>query len=360
VLGFDVMLDDKLKAWLIEVNASPSLSSSSPLDKAIKVQLMADTFHLLGVPVVDAAKVDIGPRGGCVKVLRSESEDPITIGISPIHAGQAAYTAASKVLKYSYLAMILCVFIGMLYVAGVDVTSDHLKTIQQAVIKLIDLRDTSGRPFSMVCFIVALHTTMWYVFQQEFACPVLALAAFNKWKFTWHSNVGAIDVTDERRLDSGWIDRCERQGLDPKTATKWEVAGGTGVTDERRLDSGWIDRCEREGLDPKTATKQQLAKAIQLNSIKATKSAKNTKCVEAAMMRQAQRGTPFNDQCPLTDTAISDAGMAVFVDYFIVKQQGHGNVCDAMSMLTFKYPNIPMNKALKKRFIIQRALAYTF
>ena len=113
-------------------------------------------------------------------------------------------------------------------------------------------------------------------------------------------------------------------------------------------------------LSVSTATKQQFAVTIKLNAIKATKTAKNTKCVEVAMMRQAQRGAPFNDQCPLTDTAISDAGMAEFVDYFIVKQQGHGNVCDAMSMLTFKYQNIPMNKALEKRFIIQRALARTF
>ena len=34
--GFDVLLDSSLKPWLIEVNISPSLSSSSPLDKRIK------------------------------------------------------------------------------------------------------------------------------------------------------------------------------------------------------------------------------------------------------------------------------------------------------------------------------------
>ena len=43
------MLDSKLKAWLLEVNISPSLSSSSPLDKKIKTCLICDTFNLIGV-----------------------------------------------------------------------------------------------------------------------------------------------------------------------------------------------------------------------------------------------------------------------------------------------------------------------
>ena len=48
VFGFDVMLDQHLKAWLIEVNVSPSLSSSSPLDKRIKNKLLCDVFHMVG------------------------------------------------------------------------------------------------------------------------------------------------------------------------------------------------------------------------------------------------------------------------------------------------------------------------
>ncbi|GAB5359909.1 hypothetical protein AAMO2058_000582600 [Amorphochlora amoebiformis] len=57
ILGFDVLLDSKLKPWLIEVNCSPSLSSSSPLDKRIKTQLMTDALHCCGVTAVDIKKV---------------------------------------------------------------------------------------------------------------------------------------------------------------------------------------------------------------------------------------------------------------------------------------------------------------
>uniref|UniRef100_A0A7S2RSL0 Tubulin--tyrosine ligase-like protein 5 n=1 Tax=Rhizochromulina marina TaxID=1034831 RepID=A0A7S2RSL0_9STRA len=48
LFGFDVLLDAALKPWLVEVNISPSLMGTSPLDRQIKGQLMADVFHLVG------------------------------------------------------------------------------------------------------------------------------------------------------------------------------------------------------------------------------------------------------------------------------------------------------------------------
>uniref|UniRef100_S4RG44 Uncharacterized protein n=1 Tax=Petromyzon marinus TaxID=7757 RepID=S4RG44_PETMA len=45
LFGFDVMLDEKLKPWLLEVNISPSLHSNSPLDVAVKVQLIKDLVN---------------------------------------------------------------------------------------------------------------------------------------------------------------------------------------------------------------------------------------------------------------------------------------------------------------------------
>jgi tubulin polyglutamylase TTLL4 len=49
LFGFDIILDSDLKPWILEVNTSPSLSSSSPLDKKLKTTLMCDVFNLIGV-----------------------------------------------------------------------------------------------------------------------------------------------------------------------------------------------------------------------------------------------------------------------------------------------------------------------
>jgi len=48
IYGFDVMVDDRLKPWLLEVNTFPSLSSSSPFDKRVKTMLIADSLTLAG------------------------------------------------------------------------------------------------------------------------------------------------------------------------------------------------------------------------------------------------------------------------------------------------------------------------
>ena len=54
IYGFDVIIDAKLRPWLLlEVNVSPSLSSSSPLDKQIKSSLLSDTLYLVGFRLID-------------------------------------------------------------------------------------------------------------------------------------------------------------------------------------------------------------------------------------------------------------------------------------------------------------------
>ncbi|XP_028291413.1 tubulin monoglutamylase TTLL4 isoform X2 [Gouania willdenowi] len=53
LFGFDIMLDEKLKPWILEVNISPSLHSNTPLDLSIKGNMMSDVLNLAGfrIPV---------------------------------------------------------------------------------------------------------------------------------------------------------------------------------------------------------------------------------------------------------------------------------------------------------------------
>jgi hypothetical protein len=47
VYGYDVLLDAEMRAWLIEVNASPSLSLSGKLDEVVKRSLVSDSIALV-------------------------------------------------------------------------------------------------------------------------------------------------------------------------------------------------------------------------------------------------------------------------------------------------------------------------
>ncbi|KAG1655472.1 hypothetical protein FOA52_008666, partial [Chlamydomonas sp. UWO 241] len=53
VWGFDIMLDDSFKAWLIEVNTYPSLAADSKIDRRVKNACVADLLHMLGVVPYD-------------------------------------------------------------------------------------------------------------------------------------------------------------------------------------------------------------------------------------------------------------------------------------------------------------------
>jgi len=48
--GFDILIDSNLKPWLIEVNASPSLSTTTDSDRAIKMNLINDIFAVVVPP----------------------------------------------------------------------------------------------------------------------------------------------------------------------------------------------------------------------------------------------------------------------------------------------------------------------
>lgn len=53
LFGFDVILDEKLHPWLLEVNISPSLHSASPLDHSVKGPLISDLLNMVAFHIPD-------------------------------------------------------------------------------------------------------------------------------------------------------------------------------------------------------------------------------------------------------------------------------------------------------------------
>jgi len=45
--GYDILLDENLKAWLIEVNASPSLTANTQQDYDMKINMLDDVMTIL-------------------------------------------------------------------------------------------------------------------------------------------------------------------------------------------------------------------------------------------------------------------------------------------------------------------------
>lgn len=49
ILGFDILVDDSLKPWLLEVNHSPAFTTDTPLDKRVKRRVIEDALRLMHV-----------------------------------------------------------------------------------------------------------------------------------------------------------------------------------------------------------------------------------------------------------------------------------------------------------------------
>ena len=48
--GYDILIEDNLKPWLIEVNASPSVSTTTESDRVLKMNVMKEVFKIVIPP----------------------------------------------------------------------------------------------------------------------------------------------------------------------------------------------------------------------------------------------------------------------------------------------------------------------
>jgi tubulin polyglutamylase TTLL1 len=85
--GFDILLDSVLKPWLIEINASPSLSTTTKTDKDLKLNLINDVYRIVlpddsndsetqkSKHITQLISIDLNRVGG-FSVLFDETQDP--------------------------------------------------------------------------------------------------------------------------------------------------------------------------------------------------------------------------------------------------------------------------------------------
>ncbi|XP_067843149.1 tubulin polyglutamylase TTLL4 isoform X3 [Heptranchias perlo] len=90
LFGFDIMLDENLKPWVLEVNISPSLHSNSTLDVNIKGQMISDLLNLAGFIIPQ--KDDVTPN-----IVRSVSGSrPRSSELSPDEKLKRVYYLSQK------------------------------------------------------------------------------------------------------------------------------------------------------------------------------------------------------------------------------------------------------------------------
>ena len=122
MLGFDLLIDQSGKPWLVEVNHSPSLSCDTPIDSSLKSKLLADTMRLAAFSAAEEELLSIiknhhqpsramsgssGSRVGAALGATSALSTPVSppsVG-SPESAHDSALTSAGSSESAHYSAL---------------------------------------------------------------------------------------------------------------------------------------------------------------------------------------------------------------------------------------------------------------
>ncbi|XP_077406836.1 tubulin polyglutamylase ttll6 isoform X2 [Vanacampus margaritifer] len=105
ILGFDVLLDQAMRPWLLEVNHSPSFTTDSPLDREVKDALLLDTLLLINLNACNRSKFTKEERRRSKERLQ-ESRPKVEKLDSPseeLHPCQAASTKHTESYESKHL-----------------------------------------------------------------------------------------------------------------------------------------------------------------------------------------------------------------------------------------------------------------
>ncbi|XP_015284263.1 PREDICTED: tubulin polyglutamylase TTLL13-like [Gekko japonicus] len=103
ILGFDVLLDRKLKPWLLEVNHSPSFTTDSRLDREVKDALLCDAINLINLRACDKRKVLEEDKRRVKERLLQAHQPPREARREQMESSQAAWLAQAEKYENSHL-----------------------------------------------------------------------------------------------------------------------------------------------------------------------------------------------------------------------------------------------------------------
>ncbi|XP_068881757.1 tubulin polyglutamylase TTLL13-like isoform X1 [Aphelocoma coerulescens] len=103
ILGFDILLDRRLRPWLLEVNHSPSFNTDSQLDHEVKDALLCDTFHLINVHACDRKKVLEEDKRRVKERLLQANQTPRESRRREQESSQAAWLAQAETYENEHL-----------------------------------------------------------------------------------------------------------------------------------------------------------------------------------------------------------------------------------------------------------------
>ncbi|XP_060611431.2 tubulin polyglutamylase TTLL13 isoform X1 [Anolis sagrei] len=103
ILGFDILLDRKLKPWLLEVNHSPSFTTDSRLDREVKDALLCDALNLINLRACDKRKVLEEDKRRVKERLLQPHQPPRETRREQMESNQAAWLAQAEKYESSHL-----------------------------------------------------------------------------------------------------------------------------------------------------------------------------------------------------------------------------------------------------------------
>uniref|UniRef100_A0AAQ6ICX2 Tubulin tyrosine ligase-like family, member 4 n=1 Tax=Anabas testudineus TaxID=64144 RepID=A0AAQ6ICX2_ANATE len=109
LFGFDIMLDENLKPWILEVNISPSLHSNTALDVSIKGQMIRDLLNLAGfhIPQKDDVVATCSSTSSSTSSLCSGNRERSKPDLSADEKVKRAFYLTQRYVDQDFLSTVL-------------------------------------------------------------------------------------------------------------------------------------------------------------------------------------------------------------------------------------------------------------